>query len=202
MVIDLIFAGVLMYGLYIGYSNGIIKTVFTVVSILAGFLVTAHFHETVTQVLKDITQYDNPLMMFGGMAVTFLLTMVFLRMLGRQIEGLFKFANINFINKILGGVVMSFLFAAIYSMIITFMSDARLLKNYKEDSKTYPYLELVQEQSAAAYAQVSPKVKEMWQNMTDALDQINESTEKNVIEDFDGKERKTRTIGGEEGTNN
>lgn len=201
MIIDLILAGVLMYGLYVGYSNGIIKTVFTVVSLLAAFLVTAHFHETVTKVIQDITGYDNPLMMFVGMAVSFFVTMVFLRMIGRQIEGVFKFANINFINKILGGIVMGLLFSAIYSMIITFAADANLLKGNQEESKTYPYLQQMQEQSTEVYARISPKIKEMWQNMTDALNQVNETTEESIIDDFDGRERKTRTIGDDEDTN-
>lgn len=201
MIIDIICAGVLGYGLYIGYSNGIIKTIFTVLSIAIGFLITAHFHETVTDLLKDLTQYKNPMMTFVGMAVTFFITMLLLRLLGKQIENLLKTANINFINQILGGVVMSSLFIIVYSFIINFMVDARLLQDQTADSKTYPVLQEVPQYAQAGFSRISPKVKDLWHDMARALDDMSENTENINLDDFGGKEREIRTPGGDDSDN-
>lgn len=198
MFIDLIFAAVLGYGVYIGYSNGIIKTVFTVLSIAIGLLIMAHFHETVTQILKDITNYNHSVMMFVGMLVTFLVTMIFLRLIGKQIENLFKTANINFLNQILGGLVMSALFTVIYSMIINFMVDARLLEDQIEDSKTYVVLKEVPQHATAGWDKFSPKIKELWQDMAIALDEMSENTSDINIEDFGGREREINDLSGDE----
>lgn len=198
MIIDIIFAGVLVYGIYIGYSNGIIKTIFTVLSIGFGFLITAHFHETVTKLLKDITNYHNPMMTFVGMALTFFFTMLFLRLIGRQIENLLKAANINFLNQILGGIVMSVLFTVIYSLIISFMVDARLLEKQTEDSRTYVVLKEIPQHAKSSYATISPKVKEFWQDMAIALDEMSESTSDINIRDFGGKDFEIRDLSDDE----
>lgn len=198
MFIDILLAVVLAYGIYIGYSNGIIKTVFTVLSIAIGFLITAHFHETVTDLLKSVTGYNNPMMMFAGMIVTFLVTMLFLRLIGTQIENIFKAANINFINQILGGIVMSTLFIVIYSLIINFMVQAQLLKEQTADSKSYPILIQVPEYAQSAWSSVSPKVKELWHDMAIALDEMSENTEDINIDDFGGKEREIRDLSDDE----
>jgi len=195
MILDVICAGVLGYGLYIGYSNGIIKTIFTVLSIAVGFLITAHFHETVTDLLKNISGYRNPMMTFVGMAVTFFFTMIFLRLIGKQVENVFKATNINFINQIVGGIVMAFLFIAIYSVIINFMVNARLLQEQTADSKTYPVLKEVPQYAWAGYERISPKVKEMWDDMARALDDMSESTEDINLDDLGGKEREIRKPG-------
>lgn len=198
MAIDIILAAVLGYGIYIGYSNGIIKTFFSVLSIILGLLIMAHFYETVTEILKDITGYRDSWMMFIGMIVTFLVTMLFLRLIGTQIENIFKAANINFINQIVGGVVMSVLFTVIYSFILNFLVQAQLLKDATADSKTYPVLVEVSERAQTTWSSVSPKVKELWHDMAVALDEMSESTENINIDDFGGKEREIRDLSDDE----
>ncbi len=196
MILDLIFAAVLGYGVYIGYSNGIIKTIFTVLSVAFGFLIMAHFHETVTDLLINITNYQNPLMTFVGMAVTFFITMLLLRLLGRQIENIFKTVNINFINQILGGIVMSALFTVVYSIIVNFLVGAKVLNEQATESKTYPIIKEVPQYAYAGYARFSPKIKEMWYDVTEALDDMSENTENININDFGGTEREIRDVSG------
>lgn len=190
MIIDIIFAGVISYGLYVGFTNGIIKTIFTVLSIAVGFLITAHFHETVTQLLVEVSNYHNPIMTFVGMGATFFFTMLFLRLIGRQLENILKMANINFLNQILGGVVMSVLFAVIYSLIINFMVEARLLKEQTADSKTYPILQEIPQHANRVYVQFSPKVKELWDEMAIALDKMGEKSSDIKVRQLEDDETK------------
>jgi uncharacterized membrane protein required for colicin V production len=184
MIIDIIFAAILGYGIYIGYSNGIIKTIFTILSIALGVLVTAHFYEQVTDLMKTLFNYHNPIMMFAGMFTTFFVTMLFLRLIGRQLENILKSANINFINQILGGLVMSALFTIVYSLIISFMVQASLLKEQVDDSKTYVVLEQVPDQAKVVWSKVSPKVSELWQEIAKTLDDLGGRADDIHIEDL------------------
>lgn len=202
MLIDVLFAGILGYGIYVGFSNGIIKTIFTVLSFALGFLVTSHFYKQVTKVLQDLFNYPSSMMIFAGMFVTFFLTMILLRLIGRQVENLFKTANINFINQILGGVVMAGLFTIIFSVIVWFLVEARLLNDQTADSRTYPYLKHVPGKAKIAWAQVSPAVSDLWKDMADAIEDVGKSTETINIDNFGGKEFEIKDLSEEEDSPN
>ncbi len=201
MVIDILFAAVLGYGLYVGFSNGIVKTIFTVLSIAIGILVMAHFYEQVTELLKDLFNYHNSMMMFAGMFVTFFVTMLILRLIGKQIENILKTANINFINQFLGGIVMAGLFTVVFSVIVWFLVEARVLNDNTADSKTYPFLKEVPGKARVAWTRVSPAVTDLWHNMAQAVEQVGKSSETINIDDLGGKEFEIKDLGeDEEGT--
>ncbi len=201
MIIDILYAAVLGYGLYVGFSNGIVKTIFTVLSIAIGILVMAHFYEQTTELLKDLFNYHNSMMIFAGMFVTFFVTMLILRLIGRQIENILKVAKINFVNQILGGVVMAGLFTVVFSIIVWFLVEARVLNDHA-DSKTYPILKEVPGKAKIAWAKVSPAVTDLWHNMAKALDQVGNSTETINIDDLGGKEFEIKDLSGDEDTSN
>ncbi len=198
MIIDILFAAVLGYGIYIGYSNGIIKTIFTVLSIAIGILVTSHFHKQVTSILKDLTNYHNPMMMFIGMFITFFITMIFLRLIGRQIENIFKSANINFVNQLLGGVLMSLLFTTVFSIIITFLVQARLMNEQTSESRTYPYLEQIPKHAKVAWAKISPSVKDLWYDIDRTLNEVGKTENTIDIKDYDGDDAKIEDFTGDD----
>ncbi len=202
MIIDILFAGVLGYGIYVGFSNGIIKTIFTVLSFAIGFLVTANFHEQVTDLLKDLFNYHNPMMIFAGIFITFFITMLLLRLIGKQIENIFKTAKINFLNQILGGVVMAGLFTIVFSTIVWFLVEARVLNNQVADSKTYPILQEVPGRTKMVWAKISPQVTELWQNMAKTIEEVGKNTETINIDDLGGKEFEIKDLSDKEDTTN
>ncbi len=200
MIIDILFVGILVYGFYTGYANGIIKTIFTVISIAFGFLIMVNFSEKMTEFLISITNYKNGIMPFIGMAVTFLITMIILRLIGRQIENIFRDANINIINQIIGGAVMAVLFTVVFSVILVFLERARLLSDQVESSKSYPILQEVPDKANVVWVKIWPQVEDFWFYITDAIDGLNNnSIEENIhIDDNGGEDFKIRDIGDDE----
>ncbi len=205
MIIDVIFAIIVGYGMYVGYTNGIIKTVFTILSFLFGALVTAHFYKEVTDVLMSLFPYDRSLMLIVGVATTFLVTMIFLRLIGRQIENLFKTAKINFVNQIVGGVVMAVLLTVVYSQVIWFAVESRLMSDQVEDSKTYPFIQEVPKKTKVVWEKVSPAMKDLWDDVVNTMDSLGEDNrieETSKINDFGGREFEIREVGDDEDSSN
>ena len=86
MVIDIICAIVAAYGFYLGFTKGIIKTIFTLISIFFGILAAAKFGPTMTDFLQSTFSYNHSMMFLAGMLLTFVLTMMFIRTLARGLE--------------------------------------------------------------------------------------------------------------------
>ena len=100
MTLDIIFILFAGLGFWMGYSRGIIKTVFTVLSFTIGLLAAFKMAPAFTNFLEDLTKNNNPLMFIAGFLLSFIIMMVILRLIARGLEGLLKSANINFINQI------------------------------------------------------------------------------------------------------
>ena len=98
MVIDIILIIFMIYGFWIGFSKGIIGTVFTVLSYVFGGLAAMKLSPSVTRLLEEQLS-PSPLMFILGIILTFIGTMALLRLIGRSLEGVLQSVNINIINQ-------------------------------------------------------------------------------------------------------
>ena len=194
MVIDivlLIFAG---YGFYLGFSRGIIKTVFTVLSYVFGLMAAFKFTPPMTKFLEN-TIDDNPLMFVAGFLLSFVLTIILIRMLARGIEGLLETANINFINQAAGGVLLAVVMILVYSMVLWFGDRSHILdESTKEESMTYSYLETFPEQVWHVGKILRPTFEEFWDASVDFMDRLEQNADRSEpntrifdIEDDEGR---------------
>jgi uncharacterized membrane protein required for colicin V production len=178
MAIDIIFVIVAAYGFYLGYSRGIIQTVFTVLSILFGLMAAVRFAKPMTDFLEDAFS-PNPLMFIAGFLLVFVLTMFLIRLIARTVEGFLKTANINVINQIAGGMLLAALFIMLYSVILWFGDQTGALKEAKETSITYDYLEEYPEYVWGVGKKIQPYIIDFYeesQTFMDRLEQMSVET--------------------------
>ncbi|MBV6429415.1 MAG: hypothetical protein KIPDCIKN_03973 [Haliscomenobacter sp.] len=180
MVIDIILVIVAVYGFYVGYSRGIIKTIFSVLAIAVGIIAALRFSPSVTDFLKQMFNETSPLMFVAGLILTFALTMMFLKLLGRGFEGILEAANINVINQTLGGAFMASVLILIYSGILWFVlnSSFRNISEVTADSQTYPFLKEYPEQVWKVAGKMKPLIQDFWDYTIDIMDEVQTMTEK------------------------
>jgi membrane protein required for colicin V production len=189
MAIDIIFVVTMLYGFYLGFSKGIIKTVFTVLSIMFGLMAAFKFAPAMTDFLESAFSNNNPLMLIAGFLLSFVLTMVIIRMIARGLEGMLKTANINIINQLAGGVLLSGVLILLYSVILWFGNQATLINSdAKANSKTYVYLEKFPTQAKDIAYKIQPVFQEFWNQSLDMMDRleemkpVQEETEPNIYD--------------------
>lgn len=193
MAIDIMCAMMALYGFYLGYTRGIIKTVFTVLSIFFGIVAAAKFGPAMTEFLQSAFNYYNPLMFLAGLMLSFILTMALIRLLANGLEGILESANINVINQFLGGVVLSGALVAIFSLLVLFGDRAHIIdKQTKKDSLTYPFLEQMPDRLMQLGTMVRPVFSDFWDYSVDFMDRLErmnvEQTESDNFFDIDEKE--------------
>lgn len=175
MTLDIIFVIVAALGFYTGYSRGIIKTVFTILSFTIGLLFAFKMAPAFTNFLEDITQNDNPLMFIAGFLLSFIIMMVILRLISRGLEGLLRTANINFINQIAGGVVLGAGAILIYSLLLWFADQSHMIDpQTKKESITYVYTKEFPGQMKVVGEQLRPIFTDFWNESLDFMDRMEE----------------------------
>lgn len=194
MTLDIIFILFAGLGFWMGYSRGIIKTVFTVLSFTIGLLAAFKMAPAFTNFLEDLTKNNNPLMFIAGFLLSFIIMMVILRLIARGLEGLLKSANINFINQIAGGVVLGALSILVYSTMVWFGDKSHMIdQQTKDTSITYRYTKEFPGQMQAIATQLKPVFTDFWNEALDFMDRMEDlsverSEEKPTIYDIEEDE--------------
>ena len=173
MIIDIIFAILAGYGFYLGFSRGIIQTVFTILSVTFGLMAGFRFGPQMTKFLETVFNDNNALWFIAGFLLSFVLTMVFIRLLARGVEGILQSANINIINKVAGGILLAGIMILIYSMLLWFGEKSHLVDDTtKAQSLTYDYLEEFPTTVWALGERIKPTFVEFWDHSIDFMDKL------------------------------
>ncbi len=175
MAIDLIFAIFAGLGFYLGFNRGIIKTVFTVLSYIFGFTAAVKFAPSMTKFLESLLSYENPLMFIAGFLLSFVVTMLGIRWIASLLENALEAANINLINRVLGGGLLAGIMILAYSMLLQFYDASGGINNYdKQQSITYQYLEQYPAQVQKGFQLLKPTFQEFWAYSRDFLNGLQE----------------------------
>jgi membrane protein required for colicin V production len=192
MGIDIIFLMAAGYGFYVGYSRGIIQTLFNVLGYTLGLLAAAKFAPIVTGLLETIFDNHSPLLFLGGFLVSFIVVIFIVRFLSSTFESLLELAHINILNQVAGGVITAALVVLLYSVMLWFVDSSLLLKEEtKEDSATYPFLKTYPAKAKVVGEKFFPIIHEYWTEAINLMDHLQKSTIENT-------ESKTRTYDIEE----
>ncbi|NBC09467.1 MAG: hypothetical protein GVY26_19930 [Bacteroidetes bacterium] len=175
MVIDVVFAIFALWGFYLGFVRGIIKTVFTILSVIFGLMIAFRFGPQVTEILEQALS-DNALMFIAGFLLTFVLTMLIIRLFARVLEGALETANINFINQIIGGAFMAALTILLYSVLLWFGDRSHLIdEKTKDESATYAYLEQYPELIWEWGGKARPIIEDFWDHSIEFMDRLEDA---------------------------
>lgn len=181
MIIDILFAIAFGYGFLTGYSKGILETVFKIFGYLIGVVAAIKFALPIQRILEDAFDTDNPAMYIVGLVLSFLVTMMIVRFIANVIENLLEKANINIINQIFGGMLVSGFMVLIYSLLLYFAKASNLIDRETENSSyTYDYLEEFPEKTWAFMSYLKDPILEFWEGSVDFIDKVGEITEENT----------------------
>jgi membrane protein required for colicin V production len=177
MIVDILFLLIAGWGFYQGYSRGIIKTVFTIFSIVFGLMIAFKLAPASTRFLETAFHTDSPLTFIAGFLLAFILTMVVIRMAAQFIERTLQAANINVINKFAGGLLMVSLYTLIYSMMLWFGEKSHIVTDQTaKESISYPFLKEFPGKMKIAYNYAKPAFQEFWQESVKFVDRLEEKS--------------------------
>jgi membrane protein required for colicin V production len=178
-IIDIMFLFAAGYGFYMGFSQGIINSIFRVISIIIALMAAFKFSPSVTKSLEEGFSMYNPLMFIVGFLVTFFITMWILRLAGSAITEVLEGGHLNIVNQMIGGVVVGLIFSFFYSVIIWFADGAHMLEpRTKETSMSYRFLEPFREGAFVVIGNSKPIFQGFLTETDRMMDKVEESRQK------------------------
>ena len=175
MIIDILFIAAIIIGFWMGYARGIIRTIFGLLSLFFGLIISLKFAPVTTNILERVFNTESVLIFVLGFILTFVAIMLLVRLLAKGLEKLLTKIKINFINKFAGGALFSMMMVVLLSIMVWFTDRAGLIKeSTKNESISYPTLIQLPIASRSLLEKVKPIFQEFWNDTEKALDGIKE----------------------------
>jgi len=127
--LDIAIAGLFLYGLIKGFSNGLIKEITDLLSLVLGVYIAVNFSIFLEPRLRG--SFDNyeqfkPILAF---AILFIATMFIVKVIGILANKITKALALGFISRIFGGIFGGLKIALIVSFLLTIESKLELIPN-------------------------------------------------------------------------
>jgi len=184
MIIDIIAGLLLAFGLYQGFSNGLIKTVFATISIIVALVAALKLSPVLIEFLQNSLNFNPAVLFVIGFVLTFIVIMALIRFLGNRMEKLFEKLYINSINKVAGAAVLGLFYAILFSFSLHFLDRIELVsENQKANSIMYPILKPLPEISTGLGRQLRPVFTEFWDSFINTMNDIRDTADQ--INDVD-----------------
>ncbi len=175
MIIDILLLLVIAYGFYLGFTRGIIKTIFSILAYIVGLIAAIKFSPAMTDLLEATFNTNSPFMYIAGLIVSFVLTMFLFRLLARGLEGILETVHVNIINQVAGGALLSAFMILVYSLLLWFADSSGILDaQTKRDSVTYAYLEEYPSYAWSAGQKLKPLFVDFWDHTVTFLDKVSD----------------------------
>lgn len=172
-MIDIFFLIAAGYGFFLGFTKGIIQTVFTILSYLFGLLAAFKLSPAVTKFLETAMSSSHPLLFVAGFLIAFFGTMLLIRFISRALSEGLESANINILNQVAGGALLASIMTLIYSLLLWFAVESHIVKEETTDtSVSYPYLKEYPRLAWTVFGKLKPTLLEFWDNSVEFMDKV------------------------------
>jgi len=144
-VLDIIFIIPMIWLAFVGFKKGLIIELATLVALILGVYMSLYFSDITAEFLQEMLDLKTKYLSLISFAVTFILVVLAVNLLGNLISKLIDMAAIGFLNKSAGGL-FGILKAVIFLSFIIFLiekvdkKEVVLTQDLKEKSMLYPYI--------------------------------------------------------------
>ncbi|EKF55137.1 colicin V production protein CvpA [Galbibacter marinus] len=140
--IDIIIGGLLLYGVVRGFLKGFFIEVASILAFIIGIYGAIHFSYFIGDFMKQEVQWDPSYISLIAFALTFIIIIIAVSLIGRLLTKIANFAALGFINKLFGAVLGGVKIAIILGAILVFIdrgnqSFGLINQNTLESSITY-----------------------------------------------------------------
>ncbi|HKK10951.1 MAG TPA: CvpA family protein [Bacteroidales bacterium] len=142
-MLDIIIGIPIIWMAYRGFSKGFVIEVTTLIALLLGIYIAINFSFYTSDLIRDYFTIEEKYMSILSFAVTFVVVVIIIMLLGRLLEKFIDMIALGFLDKLAGGVFgilkAGLIISAILLVINTFDNNEKLITpKLKANSLLYP----------------------------------------------------------------
>ncbi len=142
MLIDFIFAALIILAIFKGYQKGLILAVFSIIAFIIGLAAALKLSTVVADYLKTSVSVSAKWLPFIAFALVFFVVILLVRLGAKLIEKTFQAVMLGWLNRIGGIVLYALLYLIILSIFVFYAEKLQLLQPATiQSSVTYKFIQ-------------------------------------------------------------
>ncbi len=173
MLIDLIFAVLLVIAMIKGYQKGLIIALFSIIAFIIGLAAALKLSAVAAEYLKGSVNVSAKWLPFVAFILVFFLVVILIRLGGKLIEKAFQVVLLGWLNRIAGIFLYAALYTIIFSIFIFYAEKLQLIQpSVIRSSLTYNFIQPWGPVIMDNFGKVIPVFKDMFTGLGDFFNTI------------------------------
>lgn len=166
MILDIVFAILLLLAFIHGYRKGLIHSIVSLLAIVIGIMAAVYLSELTAIYIDKWFNVSSKYLPLISFMVVFIGIYLLFRLLENMLEGFFKLLKLNFINQFAGAIIWSIIWVMLFSTILFYSNNAGLLsQELKTESVVYEKAEPFAPKTIEIIGKVIPPVKNIFNSL-------------------------------------
>lgn len=175
MVLDIIFAVVLLLAFIHGFSKGLIHSIVSLLAIVIGIMAAVYFSEVVSVYLDKWFNIGSKYLPFISFIVAFTTIYLLFRLVEKMMVGFFKLLKLNFLNKLAGALVWCIICTMLFSTLFFYGNNiGAFTEELKSESVVYEKVEPFAPQTISIIGKIIPPVKNIFTSLQEWFEHLKE----------------------------
>ncbi|WP_417363047.1 CvpA family protein [Galbibacter sp.] len=119
--IDIVIGGLLVYGVVRGFVKGLFIEIASILALIVGIYGAIHFSYYIGDFLEQKVDWDQRYVSLVAFALTFMVILIAVSLIGKLLTKIANFAALGFINKLFGAAFGGLKIAIILGAILVFV---------------------------------------------------------------------------------
>jgi membrane protein required for colicin V production len=163
MILDILFAIVIVLAVFRGYRRGLIVGIFSLVAIIVGLAAAIKLSLLVSQKLADSTNISREWLPVISFLLVFIVVVLLVRLGANFIQRTVEVATLGWVNRLGGVVLYLVIYVAVFSVLLFYAGQVELIRpSTISKSATYDYISPVGPKAINAFGTMVPVFKNMF----------------------------------------
>jgi membrane protein required for colicin V production len=163
MIIDIVFTILMIIALIKGYRKGLIVAVFSLLAFIIGLAAAMKLSTVVAGYIGEAVKVSDKWLPVISFVLVFILVALIVRWLAAIVQKTIEIAMLGWVNRIGGIIVYAVLYITIFSVILFYAQQVKLLKpEVINASKTWLFVQPWGPKAIDGFAVVIPFFKNMF----------------------------------------
>jgi membrane protein required for colicin V production len=166
MIIDVLFAIILILAIFNGYKRGLIIGIFSFIAIIVGLAAAIKLSVAVAGYIGKAVKISDEWLPIISFIVVFVAVVLLVRWGANVIDRTAKVAMLGWVNR-LGGIILYLaIYIAVFSVLLFYAEQVQLIKQETiNKSATYSYIRPLGPKAINAFGSIIPFFKNMFSEL-------------------------------------
>ncbi|MFZ1534289.1 MAG: CvpA family protein [Chitinophagaceae bacterium] len=173
MLIDIIFAVILVLAILKGYQRGLVIGLFSLVAVIIGLAAAMKLSTVVAGYIGKAVKVSEEWLPVISFAVVFVIVLLFIRLGARAIEKAIEVVLLGWVNKIGGIILFAAIYITVFSVLLFYAEQMKLLQADTIDkSVTYSFVQPWGPKAMNGFGSIVPIFKDMFSELEQFFDGV------------------------------